>query len=55
MERNLYNIDENCDYVFTDADDGSEMVFSGKELNEKGFALALKDKHSSKIYFYKEK
>jgi len=51
----LYNIDENCDYVFTDADDGSEMVFSGKELNEKGFALALKDKHSSKIYFYKEK
>ena len=51
----LYNIDENSSYVFTDADDGSEMVVSGKELTQKGLNITLKDKYSSKIYFYKVK
>lgn len=43
------------DYVLTDADNGSEIVLSGKELAENGFTVSLKDKASSKIFFYKAK
>lgn len=50
----LYAIDENCEYTFTDADDNSEFTISGKELCEKGFFVTMKEKRSSKIYFYKK-
>jgi len=33
----LYNIDEKCEYVFTDADDDSEIIISGNDLTENGF------------------
>lgn len=50
----LFGIDKNADYIFTDADDGEEITVSGFQLIEKGFCIALKEKRSSKIYFYKK-
>ena len=50
----LYNIDKNADYIFTDADDESQFVISGASLLEKGFPVSMKEKYSSKIYFYKK-
>ena len=51
---NLYNIDKNADYIFIDADDESETVFSGAYLLENGFKITIKEKYTSKIYFYKK-
>ena len=51
----LYNMDENCQYVFTDADDDSEIIISGKDLTQNGFHVEIKEKRTAKIYFYKKK
>lgn len=50
----LHNMDDNGQYIFTDADDDSEIVLSGKELTEKGFRVEIKEKRTAKIYFYKK-
>lgn len=50
----LFGIDQTANYIFTDADDGKEMAISGAELAEKGFCIGLKEKRTSKIYFYKK-
>lgn len=50
----LFNIDKTADYIFTDADDNKKTTISGAELSEKGFCVTLKEKRSSKIFFYKK-
>lgn len=50
----LFAIDETCDYVFTDVDDGSEVVVSGVELVKKGFAINIEEKRTAKLYFYRK-
>ena len=50
----LFSIDKTCDYVFTDADDGSEVIVSGKELVEKGFVVNIEEKRMAKLFFYKK-
>lgn len=50
----LFAMDETCDYVFTDADDGSEVIVSGKELVEKGFVVNIEEKRMAKLFFYKK-
>ena len=51
----LYKIDENAEYTFTDIDDNSEFKISGKELKEKGFSIEIKEKRTAKIFIYKKK
>ncbi|MBE5782786.1 MAG: hypothetical protein E7329_05640 [Clostridiales bacterium] len=51
----LCAIDPEKDYVFRDADDGREFMISGAELKEKGFSITMKEKRSSKLYFYYKK
>ncbi len=50
----LFGIDKSATYTFTDADDQKEITVNGAELAEKGFCVALKEKRSAKIYFYKK-
>ena len=50
----LSGIDPSADYIFTDADDQTQTTVRGAELTEKGFCVALKEKRSAKIYFYKK-
>ncbi len=50
----LFGVDRSVNYIFTDADDQTETTISGAELAEKGFCVALKEKRSSKLYFYKK-
>ena len=50
----LFAIDEEADYVFTDADDDLEFVVKGVELVEKGFTINIEEKRTSKLYFYKK-
>lgn len=50
----LYNIDKTCNYIFTDADSNCEITVSGNELCENGLTVEMKEKPSSKIYFYKK-
>ncbi len=47
-------IDENSKYRFTDADTKEERVICGSELKNNGFTVAIPEKHSSKLYFYKK-
>lgn len=47
----LRGLDENADYLFSDAD-GGECIVSGKELMENGFKINVPDKRKAKIYFY---
>ena len=47
-------VHKTCDYVFTDADDGSEVIVSGKELVEKGFVVNIEEKRMAKLFFYKK-
>jgi len=51
----LHNMDENCQYIFTDADDDSEIIISGKDLTANGFSVEIKEKRTAKLYFYKKK
>lgn len=51
---NLYAIDETCNYVFTDMDDGSKFTVSGKALSEEGLKIELRQKRSSNIFIYKK-
>lgn len=51
----LHNVDKYSDYVFTDADDGSEIIVNGDLLSTKGFCVTLKEQYSSKLFFYKKK
>ena len=51
---NLYNIDETSNYIFTDADNNQEFIVTGMELSESGLSITMKEKHSSKLYFYKK-
>ncbi len=51
---NLHNIDKTCNYIFTDADSNCEIIVSGNELCEDGLMIEMKEKRSSKIYFYKK-
>ena len=50
----LYNIDKTCNYIFTDADSNCEITVSGNELCENGLTVEMKEKRSSKLYFYKK-
>lgn len=50
-EFNLFNIDENAVYTFTDIDTGDKTEISGKDLKEKGFAVEI-PKRCAKIYLY---
>ena len=47
----LGGIDENANYLFTDAD-GGEFTLTGSELRD-GFKVEILEKESSKLYFYK--
>ena len=38
----------------TDADTGAQSNLSGKELTEQGLPISIKEKRSSKLYFYKK-
>lgn len=51
---NLYNVDENAVYTFTDSDSGENFEISGKSLAENGFSAEL-EKRSAKIFFYSYK
>lgn len=51
---NLFAVDKTAIYCFTDVDTKEQRMISGAELAEKGFEIRLKDKRSSKIYFYKK-
>ena len=48
----LRGIDENSNYIISDAD-GGDMKISGKSLVNDGFNVALPDRRVAKIYFYK--
>ena len=50
----LYAIDENAEYTFTDIDDNSQFTISGKELKENGFGIEIKKKRTAKIFIYKK-
>ena len=50
----LYAIDDGADYIFTDIDDDSSFVISGKELNENGFCVTIAKKRTAKVYMYKK-
>lgn len=50
----LFSIDETANYIFTDADSKQEVIVSGKELCDSGFLVEMKEKRSSKLYFYKK-
>ena len=49
----LYEIDEKCNYEFTDADDESKFVVNGAELVKNGLEIRIPEKRASKLYFYK--
>ena len=51
---NLYNIDKTCNYIFTDADSNCEIIVSGNDLYENGLTVEMKEKRSSKLFFYKK-
>lgn len=51
----LYAIDENAEYTFTDIDDNSQFTKSGKDLKENGFNIEIKEKRTAKIFIYKMK
>ncbi len=51
----LYAINENAEYTFTDIDDNSKFVISGKELKEKGFGIEIKERRTAKIFMYSYK
>ena len=51
----LYAIDEGAEYVFTDIDDNSETVISGKEIKEKGFRVSLCKEGMAKVYLYNKR
>lgn len=51
---NLYNIDKTYNYIFTDADSNCEIIVSGNELYENGLTVEIKEKRSSKLFFYKK-
>ena len=53
-EFKLCAIDENAEYSFTDIDDNSEFVISGKELKENGFRIEIKEKRTAKVFIYKK-
>ena len=40
---------------FTDIDDNTEFVISGKELTENGFNVTLNKKRTAKVYLYKKR
>lgn len=50
----LFALDGDCDYIFTDADTGDQMTYSGKALTEQGLPVTIGEKRSSKLYFYKK-
>lgn len=50
----LFGLEANADYVFTDADTGAQSTFSGKTLTEQGLPVNMKEKRSSRLYFYKK-
>ncbi len=50
----LFGLDRSGNYIFTDAADEAQTIISGEELAETGFCVALKEKRTSKIYFYKK-
>ena len=50
----LYAIDAGSEYLFTDLDDNSQIRISGEMLTKQGFCVAIPEKRSSKIYFYKK-
>ena len=51
----LFAIDGGAEYVFTDIDDNTEFVISGKELTENGFNVTLNKKRTAKVYLYKKR
>jgi len=48
----LGNVDENCTYTFTDANNEQTWRVSGKDLVKDGFVVTLEEKRSSNIFFY---
>ena len=50
----LYAIDEDAEYTFTDIDDNSQFTISGKELKENGFDIEIMEKRTAKIFIYKK-
>ena len=50
----LFAIEKDCDYCFTDADDGSEIVINGADLDKSGFTVTIPQKRTAKIYFYRK-
>ena len=51
----LGNIRGNSAYTFTDIDDGSSFVRTGKELAERGFEIEIAHEHTAKIFMYSVK
>ena len=49
----LRAIDVDSDYVITDLD-GGEFTVSGRELNEKGFAVTIEEAPKAKIFKYRK-
>lgn len=50
----LGGVDMDKHYVFEDIDSGNEIRISGSELAKCGFYIEMKEKYSSKIYYYKK-
>ena len=51
----LFWLDASADYVFTDADTGTEMVQPGADLAKRGLRIALDAPRSSKLLFYRRR
>lgn len=49
----LYAIDKDAKYLFTDAD-GGEFSISGTDLSKNGFCVTISEKRKAKIFFYKK-
>lgn len=50
----LGNIEYDCDYEFTDADNGEKEIISGKELNANGFTITMTEKRMARVLFVKK-
>ncbi len=51
----LGGLSEEAEYIFTDADDSTELVLTGKELAANGFQVFVPERRMAKLYFYRQK
>ena len=55
MSFNLVPLDSDGDWEFEDADTGEVQVFTGSELKDNGFWVAIPEKRRARLFFYRQK